>query len=114
MVLGERAPREQGIDEGEPGGGAVAHGHRDRAVQLHHRRGIGAQQHVVEAHDPRPVGGGRGRRLRVHRGDGGLQGVGADAPRGERPLHQRDALRDQLAAPAAAVLLLEQDELAAV
>ena len=68
---------------------AVAHGHGGGAVQLDDRRRVGAQEHVVEADDLRPVGGGGARRLGVHRGDRRLQRVGTEAPRRERPLHQR-------------------------
>ena len=42
---------------------AVAHRHRDRAVQLDHRRGIRCAQHVVEPDDLRPVGRARVGRL---------------------------------------------------
>ena len=52
---------------------AVDHRHRDRAVERHHRRRPDAQQRVVEHQHLRPVGLRVARRLRVQRGDRGLQ-----------------------------------------
>ena len=61
VVLVEIAAGENRVDDREPRRRTVAHGHRRGAVQLDDRRRIGAQQHVVQADDLRPVrGGGRG------------------------------------------------------
>ena len=65
-----RAPRAPGgsrparrargsLDQRQAGRRAVAHRHRHGAVQLDHRRRVGAQQHVVQRDDLRPVGRGR-------------------------------------------------------
>ncbi len=112
MVVREGPACQDRVDEREPRRGAVAHRHRDRPVQRDHRGGIGAYQHVVESHDLGPVRGGRGGGLRVHRRDRGLQRVGADAARGERPLDQGGALRDLIPAPPRAVLVVQQHQLA--
>lgn len=59
---------------------AVAHRHRRGPVQGDDRgRGEG-EQHVVERHDLRPVGGREVRGLVVQRGDGGLHAVRAGGP----------------------------------
>ena len=47
----------------------------------------------------------------MHGGDRRLQRVGAEAPRAESALHQRDAFRDQCAVPSAAILLLQCDQI---
>ena len=44
MVVGEVAAREDGVDQGQARRRPVAHRHRDGAVQLDHRRRLGAQR----------------------------------------------------------------------
>lgn len=44
----------------------------DRAVQRHHPRGIQTPEHVVERHDPAPVGRGEAGRRGMNGGDGRL------------------------------------------
>ena len=48
----------------------------------------------------------------MHGNDGGLHGVRAEAPGGERPLYQRGAFNNLRLIPAAAVLLVEAHQLA--
>ena len=111
-VVQQIAALEDGVDERQTRRRAVAHRHRDRAVQLDHRGGVRSRQHVVEADDLRPVGRGGGRRLGVHRRDRRLNRVRADPPRRQRPLHEPRALRDLIPVPQRAVLIVEQDQLA--
>ena len=61
----EVATRQDRVDECEAVNGAEGHRHGHGTIQLEHRRRVGAQQHVVEAHDLAPVGGRAGRRLGV-------------------------------------------------
>ena len=75
--------------------------------------GSARTQHVVEPDDLGPVGRGRGGGLGVHRRDRGLQRVGAEAARGQRPLHQRRCPpRSASRFQQRAVLVVEQDQLA--
>ncbi|MEU8245219.1 pentapeptide repeat-containing protein [Nonomuraea sp. NPDC048916] len=93
--------------------GAVGHGHRDRAVELHHRRGQHPGEHRVEGGDLRPVGllGTAG--PRVAGGDGGLQHVRAKGAAGPPGAQQGgEAAADEELVPAAAVLLVQHDGLA--
>jgi len=93
---------------------AVELGDRDQPFEPHDRRGVEADQLIVERDDLRPVGvtdiAGAG----VDRVDRGEDLV---APwrlaGGEARTDQGVALGDQLAVPGAAVLLVESDELTA-
>ena len=109
-IVAQFAAVEQRVDQHQPRFRAVAHRHRNRAVQFDDRRGLEPQQHVVQADDLRPVGRLRARRLCVHRGDRSLQCVRPDASRAERALDPRNALANLRAVPARAVLVGEQHE----
>ena len=91
---------------------AVAHRDRRRAVQLDHRRRIGADEDVVERDDLRPVGRRRRRRLGVHRGDRRLQRVRTEPPQRQGALDERRSFRDLIAVPRDAILIGEQNQLA--
>ncbi len=77
------------------------------------RRRLKAQQHTVKTDDLRPVGSGRVRGLVVERGDGGLDGVNA-SPCAQGFGGQPRAFGDHGAVPEGAVLVFEQDKVAAV
>src|SRR5258707_9971 len=67
----------QRVEEGERGFGSVDLGHGDRTVEGDDRGGVVGQQLVVELHDLRPVGGGRGWGVAVDGVDRRLDLVGA-------------------------------------
>ena len=72
-----------------------------------------AHQHRIEADDLAPVGDLGGRRLVVQGGDGGLDGVGGGRRLGpQRRLDQGQALGDQRGVPEAAILVLQQHDIA--
>ena len=111
-VVGEIAARQDRVDQRETGGGAVAHRDGRGAIELDDRRGIRADEDVVEAGDLPPVGPVRRRRLGVDRRDRRLQRVRPEAPRRQRALDQRRSLGDLRAVPQRAILLVQQDDLA--
>ena len=112
VIVVQLATGQQRLDHLQACCRAIAHGQRHGAVELDHRRGCGAQQYVVQADDLYPVGCRHARRLGMHRGDGRLQAVGAEAPRLQRGQHQRLAFADQTAIPQVAVLFFQQNRLA--
>ena len=70
------------------------------------------EQHTVEPGDLPPIGVGGRACLGVHRGNRGLERVGTEPPRAERAGQPRRAFGNLIAVPAAAVLRVEQHELA--
>ncbi len=93
------------------GARAVHHRDRHRAVQRHDGRGLQALEKVVEADDLRPVRLLGARRLAMQGRDRRLQRERAGAA-AKRLLDQRQRLGDLRVIPAAAILLLEHDEIA--
>ena len=79
VITVEAALPEHRLDSRQPGLGPVAHAEGGCAVQGHHRRGVAAEQHIVERDDLGPVGLAGGRCLGVNRRDGRLQDVRSDA-----------------------------------
>ena len=112
VVLVEIAAGEDRIDDRQPRRRTVAHRDRRGAIQLDDRRRIGAQQHVVQADDLRPVRVGGRSRFGMHGGNRRLQRVRTEPAAGQRPLDERAALGNLLAVPARAVLIVEQHQLA--
>ncbi len=51
VIIHELSPVEQGIDERQPGGRPVTHGHGDGPVEFDDRRLACLQEHIVETHD---------------------------------------------------------------
>ena len=66
VVVGE------GAEGGEPGGGAMHHGQRDRAAECDDGSGCDLGEDVVEGEDLQPVGVLGGAGFVVEGGDGGL------------------------------------------
>src|SRR6266540_682204 len=102
---------------------AVAMRDGDRAVQLDYRRRIRTRQHVVEADDLRPIRRDRTGSLGVQRRNRALNRVRPDGPfgsasiaqarpQGKRPFHEPYSLRDLIAVPQRAILIVEQDQVA--
>ena len=106
MVVGEIAARENRVDQGETRGWAVTHRDRRRAIQLDDRRGVHAQQHVIETHDLTPVGPPGVRGLRVDGRNRGLQCVRPESTGRERPFDEANAFRDLVAIPQRAILFM--------
>src|SRR2546423_6017029 len=75
VVGAERRLSGEVVDQVQGGRGTVRHPDRNGTVQLDDRRWHELSHRVVERHDARPIGLGRGRGSRVACGDGGLQGV---------------------------------------
>ena len=90
----DRRGRESRRRSPEAGRRTVAHRDGRGAVQLDDRRRIGAQQHVVEADDLRPVG--RGRASRASACTAAIAACSVYGPNRrdrQRPLDERAALR---------------------
>jgi hypothetical protein len=104
----------QAVHQGERGGRALDLGHRDGPVEGHHRARGHGQELVVEGDDLPPVGVGQGRRVAVDGVDGGLELVGAGLVAAQAAPDDGLALGDAVAVPAAAVLVAQRDEVAAL
>ena len=113
VVAVEVAGGGQVVHQVEAGGRALDHGHGDRVVEGDHRGAGHRQELAVEDGDAPPVGGRGGRGDGVQGGDAGLEAVGAGRAAADRLVEQVDALADLGPVPAAAVLLLQQHQLAA-
>ena len=72
------------------------------------RRWFSLQEHIIQTDDTPPVRGGRGGRQGVGRGDGRLNGVGADFHR-ERSLNEGCSLGDLVPIPPRSILIFEQN-----
>jgi hypothetical protein len=103
-----------GVDHAEPHRRSLGEGHGHRPVELDDGRRCHPGKLAVERGDLRPVGVRPRRRGGVQSGDGGLELVGARPAAQQRPLQLRGALGDADVIPAAAVLVLEQHQVAAV
>jgi len=113
MIRGERAVRDERVDELEAGVGAERHRDRDRAVELDDRRRRALGEQRVERGDPRPLRRLGGRGARVMCGDSGLQLVrtgGGTSRRDElvRACKRREPAANEHAIPARAILIREQ------
>ena len=109
----QRAGRDQLVDDRQGRRRPLGHRHRDRPVELDHRRGREPAERLVEQHDPVPVRLVDRRRDRVALGDRGLQAVGARGRgRPARPGQRGAAAADRRPVPAPPVLVLEQHRLA--
>jgi len=75
VILVEIAAGKNRIDDRQPCGRTIAHRNRRGAIQLDDWRWIGAQQHVVQTDDLRPVRVGCGSRLGMNGGYRRLQRV---------------------------------------
>ena len=102
------AGRQDRLEHREAGQRAVGHPDRDRAVDLDHRRRVEPGERTVQQRDLRPVGLRDGGRLRVQRGDRGLQLVRAGFAAGQRAVEYARPLGDQGAVPPGPVLLGER------
>ena len=111
MIVAQLTGTEQCIDHCQGRGRAITHGECGRAVERDHRRIVGPQQHVVQAHDLSPVCRCGTLRFGVHRRDCRLQRVRPETPRPERALHQRRSLGDHRTVPARTILLIQQNQL---
>ena len=117
VVVGELAPLGELVDQREPAIEVAGHRHRDGPVEPHDGRGHRQLERVIQRGDPAPFDVW----LDVAAGDLGLETVGADCGIGSRPPaptnptigEQRFGLRDLIVMPAAAVLILERDQVAA-
>ncbi|MNI94969.1 hypothetical protein D3C73_1531580 [compost metagenome] len=69
-------------------------------------------QHIVKADNLRPVRFTCARSLRMHRCNRRLHRVGTERPAAQRQLHQFTAFADLRTVPQAAILLLEQHQIA--
>lgn len=96
------------VEQPETGVGAVAHRHRDHAVERDDRGRFQDGKHVVEGDDLDPVGACDVVRLVVQRRDRRLNPVRPGGPAGQRRHRQPAAILDQIGVPAAAVLLLQR------
>ena len=85
----------------------LAHADRDGAVQQHDGIGFDPRQLAIEVSDLPPVGLLRARGFGMHRGNRGLQLIGADPTAPQRCFDQRQSLADLDAIPQRAVLLFE-------
>jgi hypothetical protein len=113
VVAGQRAARVHGVQQREAGFGALRHAHRHRPVQLHHRGRIDPAELTVDPGDHRPVSVGRLARAGVAGGDDGLQLVRPGPAGPQRALQDPLSLVDLGPVPAAAVLILQRDQIAA-
>src|SRR5271157_1073495 len=104
----------QGIEDDEPGGRALGHGEGNRSVGLHDGGGLVADQLGVEQRDLPPVGTAGAACGRVAGGDGGLQLIGPGPAFTQGSLEERLAFGDHARVPQAAILLLEQYQLAEI
>ena len=113
MVRLERGLVDKGVCEFEAGSRTERHSHRNRPVQLDHRRWRELGDRVVEGRDARPLGFRCGRGSCVARGDRRLQRVGAHRtgePLGS--LEGRQAATDEQTIPARPVLIEQKNGLA--
>ena len=83
----------------------VRHANRDRAVDLDHRGWSATGQLAVEGGDLRPVGVAETRRLRMQRGDRGLELIGTRLAVRHRDLQHPDPFGDERVIPARPVLI---------
>ena len=51
VVIGQFAPGEDGVDEGQAGFRSVTHCHGHGAIQFNYRRWFGAQQQIIQPND---------------------------------------------------------------
>ena len=112
MVLGQFAACEDGIDQCEAGGGAIAHRHGYGAVQLDNGRRHNTRKYIVKRHDLRPIGQFGISGLSMYRCDCRLEGIGAETPRCQSLLHQSDPFLDLIFVPEGPVLVVEKDQIA--
>ncbi|MNE66293.1 hypothetical protein D3C80_1618330 [compost metagenome] len=112
MIIAQLPRRQNRFNLREPHLRPITLGQRHRPVQRHHRGRPVALQHIVQPDDFVPVRRiGRGR-LGMHRSNRRLYGVGAIGLASQGVAHQRAAFFDTLTVPQAAVLLLEQHQIA--
>jgi hypothetical protein len=114
VIAGQRPARGQRVQQRQAGLRALRHAHRDRPVQLHHRGRVDPAELPVDPGDHRPVGvgglvgagvaGGDDRLQLVRPGPGGLQ----------RALQGALSLGDLGPVPAAAVLILQRDQVTVI
>lgn len=71
-MVGQCARGHRGLNFRQSRRRSVALLQGDRAVQRHHQQGIQTPEHVVERHDPAPVGRGEAGRRGMNGGDGRL------------------------------------------
>jgi len=99
MVIVEATLLQYRVDAREPGHGPIAHADSGCAVEGPYRRGIDAEEYIVECDDLSPVGFANAGRLGVNGRDGRLQEVGSETARGQRALDQALGFSDQSAVP---------------
>jgi hypothetical protein len=76
--------------------GTVAHGKCRGPVKRCDWRRLDLTEHIVQRHDPRPIGAVEARRFRVRRGDQGLNEIGAECGCGSaQDLYQSRFFRAQ-------------------
>ncbi len=110
-VVTQLAAFEKRVHQREPGFRSVAHRDCHRAVELDHRRRLGAQQDIVQTDNLSPIGRRSIARIRVHGHDGGLQRVWAEVPRRQCALDKREPFGNLPPVPEPAILLVEQQYL---
>jgi hypothetical protein len=110
VVAGQRPAGRQRVQQRQAGLGALRHAHRHGPVQLHHRGRVDPAELPVDPGDHRPVGVGGLVRARVAGGDDGLQLVRPGPAGLQRLLQDLLSVGDLGAVPAAAVLVLERDQ----
>jgi hypothetical protein len=110
VVAGQRPARGQRVKQGQAGFRAPGHAHGHRPVQLHHRGRVDPAELPVDPGDHPPVGVGGLVGAGMAGGDDGLQLVGPGPSGPQRALQDPLPLGDLGAVPAAAVLLLERDQ----
>ena len=93
---------------------ALCLGHRDRTVEPMQRRGVEANEHVVEPHDVDPVGLGVRRCAAVLGEDRGFDVIAPDLGTFARAVQIADRFADLGPVPALARLLFEQQDRAVV
>jgi hypothetical protein len=113
VVAGQRPARGQRIQQRQAGFRALRHADRHRPVQLDHRRRVDPAELPVDPGDHRPVGLGRLGGAGVAGGDDRLQLVRPGPGRPQRILQYPLALGDLGSVPAAAVLVLQRDQVTA-
>src|SRR5262249_11146762 len=113
VVAGQLRLGGEGVEGGQPGGGPAGLAEGDGAVKGHDGGGPDRGELVVEGQDLHPVGGFEAGRGGVGGGDGGHQRVAGVGAGGQRPAGGGGGFADRAVGPRVAVLVRQQNELAA-